>query len=261
VLIDAGCGLDTLTAVRDQARPELVIASHSHVDHAAGCWLFSDSRLAVPLQAADTFGRLDRLSIRFAEPGALAAIWRDYVQRVTGIRDAVPTETYDDGHVFDLGPITLVAIHTPGHTVDHTCLWEPSHKLLLSFDIDLTGFGPWYGHPESDIASFKASIRRVMDLRPQIIISSHKGVLREALQEQLQRFLDAFDRRDERLLALLHQPRTLDDLVDAAPIYGSYPYEERILRHWERTMITKHLSGLLQDGRVNLHDGVYTLGA
>lgn len=250
VLVDAGCGLDTLRALRDQSPPALVIASHGHVDHAAGCFVFPGARLAAPLQAADTFGRLGLLAGRFMDDTSLRPAWTAFVRKATGFDDATPTELYGDGQVFRVGRLQFVAIPTPGHTVDHMCLWEPDHRVLLAFDIDLTSFGPWYGHRESDIDAFKRSIRLVMNLRPRILVSSHKGVITEDAQAGLQRFLDVFDERDRRILGLLHHPRTLADLADEAPIYGRFPYAEQVLRHWEQGMIAKHLAGLEREGQV-----------
>lgn len=250
ILIDAGCGLDTLRSLRQGCPPSLVIASHCHVDHVGGCYLFAGTPLAAPAQSAATFGRLDLLAERLVEPGPLVPEWLAYVRQATGMQDVAPTDLYDHGRVFRAGRLSLVAVHTPGHTVDHMCLWEPDHRVLLSFDIDLTRFGPWYGHRESDIEVFKQSVRRVMDLKPRIIVSSHKGVVTTGIQAGLQRFLDVFDERDRRIVALLDRPRSLAELTEAAPIYGGFPYAGRVLRYWEQQMIGKHLQELESQGQV-----------
>ncbi len=250
ILIDAGCGLDALRSLRAKCPPSLVIASHSHVDHVGGCYLFAGTPLAAPVQSAADFGRLELLAERFVELGPLVPEWLAFVRQATEMEDASPTELYDESRVFRSGRLSLVAVHTPGHTVDHMCLWEPNHRVLLSFDIDLTRFGPWYGHRESDIEGFKRSIRKVMNLKPRIIVSSHKGVVTTGIQAGLQRFLDVFDERDRRIMALLDRPRSLTELTEVAPIYGSFPYAGGVLRYWEQQMIGKHLLGLERQGRV-----------
>lgn len=256
-LIDAGCGLERLHWLQREQPPQQVIVSHSHPDHAAGCWLFAGLPIYVPAQTADTFGRLDLLGARFTEPGPLAEEWRQYVERQMNFRPVRPTATYSDSHIFRLGNITLLAFHTPGHTADHTCLWELNHDILLSFDIDLSNFGPWYGHRESSIQEFKASIRRLMALNPKAIVSSHKGLITDDIQARLQRFLDVFDARDRILLDLLRRPRTLEEIVSLSPFYGGYPYAPRLMRYWEKQMIAKHLLELVEAGKIVQEEGKF----
>jgi glyoxylase-like metal-dependent hydrolase (beta-lactamase superfamily II) len=249
-LIDTGCGMGVVDELQRRQKADFVIASHSHPDHTALNWRFSGTSLYAPQYAADTFGNFDVLGDRFAEPGALAHEWRTYVSSVMNAKSALPTHTFVDGHVFDFGKISLVAVHTPGHTVDHTCFFEPMQDVLLSFDIDLTSFGPWYGHRESDIAAFEESLHKVMALKPRVIVSSHKGVITDDIDLRLRRYLNVFDARDRILLDLLARPKTLNELVALSPFYQGYPYAETLLRYWEGQMIRKHLARLAERGKV-----------
>jgi glyoxylase-like metal-dependent hydrolase (beta-lactamase superfamily II) len=240
-LLDTGAGIQRLQKLREQISLDLLISSHSHPDHTAGNWLFQDLPLYAPEQAADTFGRLLPLSERLVEPGPLAVIWRRFVRQTLSFRDAPPTNTFPDKAAFDFGRVKLIALHTPGHVIDHTCFFEPTHGVLLSFDIDLTSFGPWYGHRESDITQFKASIRRVMALQPRVIVSSHKGIITDDIQIRLARFLAVFDEREAKIKTLLAAGYTLAEMVERSPFYGGYPYAPELLRYWEEQMIRKHL--------------------
>ncbi len=247
-LIDTGCGSVQLDALRRERPVDLVISSHSHPDHTALNWRFAGLPLYAPEYAVDTFGNFDVLGERFLEPGELASVWRRFVSEFFQFKTALPTQTFADGHVFDFGRIRFVVIHTPGHTLDHTCLFEPTHGILLSFDIDLTSFGPWYAHRESDIATFDASIRKVMALEPRIVASSHKGVVVDDIRARLQRFLDVFETRDRVLLDLLPRVKTFDELLDLSPFYHTYPFAEKMLRYWEGQMVRKHLVRLAERG-------------
>ncbi len=248
VLIDSGCGTQALEQLEQSHPIDWVISSHGHPDHTALNWRFAGKPLYAPQCAADTFGNIDKLGERFLEPGQLARIWREYVSSSLNFKTALPTDTYADGHVFDFGRLSLVAIHTPGHTVDHTCLFEPEHGILFSFDIDLTSFGPWYGHRESDIAAFEASIRKVMALQPRIVVSSHKGIITDDIPARLQRFLDVFEQRDRLVLGLLPGLKSFDGLIALSPFYEGYPYAASFLRYWESQMVRKHLVRLIERG-------------
>ncbi len=250
VLIDAGCGGETLTELEQSHPIDWVISSHSHPDHTALNWKFAGRPLYAPVYAADTFGDFDKLGDRFTEPGDLAQLWRRYVSATINFETAPPTHTFLDGDVFDFGGLSLVVVHTPGHTVDHTCLFEPRHGILFSFDIDLTGFGPWYGHRESHIAAFEASIRKVIALKPRIVVSSHKGIIADDIPARLQRFLDVIAERDRIMQRLLPGVESFQDLVNLSPFYQGYPYAATLLRYWESQMVRKHLVRLIERGLV-----------
>ncbi|MBI4788029.1 MAG: MBL fold metallo-hydrolase [Chloroflexi bacterium] len=249
VLIDAGCGERVVDALQQAYPIDFVISSHCHPDHTALNWKFAGQPLYAPQYGVETFGNFDLLGPRFAGAGSTVGEWRKFVTSQMNFKTALPTHTYGDGHVFDFGKISLVAVHTPGHTVDHFCFFEPNHSILLSFDIDLTAFGPWYGHPESDIDAFEASIRKVMALNPRVIVSSHKGIIADDIPGRLQRYLDVFASRDRLLLDLLPKAKTLNDLVNLSPFYQGHPYAAPLLRYWEEQMIRKHVERLAARGQ------------
>ena len=45
-----------------------------------------------------------------------------------------PTKRVDDADVIELGDRNWVAVHTPGHTEDHLCLWDPDNGVMVSGD-------------------------------------------------------------------------------------------------------------------------------
>jgi len=262
VLLDTGSGIETIEEVKRAYPIRRVINSHTHPDHSAGNGLFDGSVVVqVPREGLETAGNIRALADRLAEPGELAAYWRHWVRENLGFIDRRPDETYGEGTEFEFGDVRLVAIHTPGHTADHYCLWEPDKRILFSFDYDLTPFGPWYGHRESDIGAFKRSIGRLMDLDIKVLVSGHRDVITEGIHEGFLRYLSVFDRRKAKIASLLETgPLTISELVDAAPIYGSYPYAEPLLRYWEGQMIEKHLAELVAEDTVRLsEDGRYRL--
>ncbi len=249
-LIDTGCGIERLQRLKEEYPPDLVINSHAHPDHIAGNWLFAGLPLLVPRQSFHYCGRIQEMSERFTGPEVMAQRWRKYIREATGFRDALPTDHYEDGHSFRFGSVELLALHCPGHTRDTYCFLEPREAILFSFDIDLSPFGPWYGHPDSDIAQFEASIRRVSDLKPRMVVSSHMGIINDGLQERFQAYLDVFAQREARIIEFLSQERRLEEMVDRPLIYRDFPYAPQLLRLWQKNMLQKHLRRLTQRGLV-----------
>ncbi len=248
VLIDTGCGIENLKSLKTEYHIDYVINSHTHPDHSAGNWVLDGTPVYVPEEGFSTSGDADALGARFGGDDNVTA-FREFVTEAMGFRDRRPTGSYDGRTAFDFGKVTLEPVHTPGHTRDHYCFFEPAAGILFSFDYDLTQF-PWYGHAESNLAEFRESLVRLEALAPKVVVSAHRGVIAEDIAAEFESYRRRIDRRDERILALLRGGMTIGQLVELAPIYGSFPYAESLLRYWEARMIEKHLDQLELEGRV-----------
>ncbi|MBC7253216.1 MAG: MBL fold metallo-hydrolase [Actinobacteria bacterium] len=259
ILFDTGCGQDAVREVQSRFHVEVVINSHTHVDHFSGNHLFTGRELLVPRMFASILPDLEKLSIRFAGGGEPAREWLRLVRDFLGHHPVSPTGTFGEGEVFDLGGLCFQALHTPGHTLDHFCFWEEEKGILLSFDIDLTRFGPWYGHVECDLDQFRASIRRILSLNPRLVISSHRRPVRENVGEEIAAFEAVFERRDRLVLELLERgPATPEALAELSPIYGVRDSGFALARYFEARMIEKHLEGLEKRGLARRReDGSY----
>jgi glyoxylase-like metal-dependent hydrolase (beta-lactamase superfamily II) len=251
ILIDTGCGIEILQNLKEKYQINRVINSHTHPDHSAGNWIFEADveSIEIPLQGFNTSGNIFALSNRFTEPGEIAKYWRNHIPKIMGMQNCKPTQSFDHKSEFNFGEVKLLPVYTPGHTIDHYCFYEPHDKILFAFDIDLTSFGPWYGHRESNISQFKESITKISQLDIEILVSSHKGIITENIHEQLGKFSQKFKERTTKIKNLLDSGvMMLDDLVEKKPIYGEFPYAEPLLRYWEAQMIKKHLTEIEQNG-------------
>ena len=185
------------------------------------------------------------------EPGHLSDFWREWVSETMDFRNMKVDNWFDAHSTIEIGNIILNPIHTPGHTADHYCFYESKKKILFAFDYDLTSFGPWYGHRESDISQFKDSIKRIMELDIDIFVSGHKGIITDNIKARLEKYLSKFDENENKVLNLLREgDKTLDEMTQLAPIYGAFPYAQPLLKYWEGNMIKKHLDDLIMSGGV-----------
>jgi glyoxylase-like metal-dependent hydrolase (beta-lactamase superfamily II) len=249
VLIDTGCGISRVQALDREFEIDYIINSHSHIDHSAGNWVFRDRRIFVPQEAFSTSGDLMALSTRFVGD-VLAPIWQQFAQTHTGFQNCRPSHSYTEDTHFQIGEVDLSPIYTPGHTIDHYCLYHAPKRILFSFDYDLTSF-PWYGHQESSLVEFRHSIARLRKLPARTVVSSHRGIISSNLESEWKTYSKHLDTRNQRILDLLDSPKTLDQLVEFKPIYRKFPYQEPLLRYWEKIMIQLHLKELQDAGKVN----------
>jgi glyoxylase-like metal-dependent hydrolase (beta-lactamase superfamily II) len=258
VLIDTGCGIENLKKIKKEYGIDYVINSHAHPDHAAGNWVFEGRPIHVPEEGFEASGNIAALAEIFSSE-ELAQLTQGYMRDLWGFRDCRPTHSYNERTVFRFGKTTLKPIYTPGHSKDHYCLYEPNEGILFSFDYDLTLF-PWYGLRESSIPEFRESVKKLNNLSPRVVVSSHRGVVTENMNTEFDMFCSRIDARDGKILSLLGTGKTIEQLVECAPIYGNFPYMEPLLRFWEAQMISKHLEQLETDGRVKRRGNLYIKG-
>lgn len=248
ILIDTGCSIEILESLKRKYNLTCVINSHTHPDHSAGNWVLKARPIWVPREGFDSSGRVVALSKRFVSE-ELSRNWQEWVTRRMGFRDCEPTHSYSEQTVFTFGKTVLKPLHTPGHTKDHYCFYEKSENILFSFDYDLTSF-PWYGHRESSLPEFRESVEKLKAISPEVVVSSHRGIINQDVDAEFAKFCKVLDERDEKILSLLGSEKTLDQLADHAPIYGKFPYAKELLLYWEKEMINKHLRKLEKEGKV-----------
>jgi len=255
VLIDTGCGIKTLRQIKRKFDVSYVINSHTHPDHSAGNWVFSNRPIYVPTEGFDTSGDIIALSERFVGK-RFAKIWREFVKGKMGFKNCKPTDSYNEQTVFNFGKTTLKSIYTPGHTKDHYCFYEEEKRILFSFDYDLTSF-PWYGHRESSLLKFIDSVKKLKSLKPKIVVTSHRGIIAEDINTEFDKFLKIIHDRNERILTLLENGKAANQLLEHVPIYGKFSYAEQLLRYWEWQMLMKHLRMLQTAGRAKKRGALY----
>jgi glyoxylase-like metal-dependent hydrolase (beta-lactamase superfamily II) len=91
--------------------------------------------------------------------------WDERTKR--GFLTPTPTTRIADGEVVRLARREWVAIHTPGHTGDHVCLFDPDDGTLLSGDHVLPTITPHISgltHSPDSLAEFFAALERVGSL-------------------------------------------------------------------------------------------------
>jgi glyoxylase-like metal-dependent hydrolase (beta-lactamase superfamily II) len=78
-----------------------------------------------------------------------------------------PTRRLDDADVASFARREWIAVHTPGHTPDHLCLYDPSEGVVLSGDHVLPTITPHIsgiGNSDDPLAEFFASLDRMQTL-------------------------------------------------------------------------------------------------
>jgi len=247
------------------AAADLAILGHVHEDHMAGLHLMPGKPVHVhhaDLQAVQSFEGLSR---HYGYPQPVLDNLRRKIEvdfHYTSRPDAVG---YADGALWELGGVRVRAVHLPGHTAGHSVLLVEPQGIAFIGDIDLSGFGPYYGDATSSLADFRRSLARLPELpATRWITSHHKGVVHERAHflELLQAFAARIDEREARLLQMLAAgPQTLAELVRQRLLYPPHA-DDLWVDCAEARSIAQHLQELAAAGSVQHDaDGRWRLGA
>lgn len=230
-----------------------VLLTHPHEDHAAGVSAVTYRSLRVHERDLPALQTLEGLMELYGVP---TEQWPAMTDLVTGRFhfDGWPeAEALADGDVLDLGGVTVEAVHAPGHTGGHTVyvIDDGEVRVMVTGDIDLTTFGPYYGDAASSLEEFEATLAKVRGIEADHYVTfHHKGVIDG--HDEFVRMVDAyaavFARREDTLRGLLAGPRTFDELVDQGIVYRAGTRPALFGDSVERYSIRRHLDRLLADG-------------
>ena len=159
-----------------------IVVTHHHLDHAAaaGAW-------------AERFG------VRVLAAGPL-----------TG----AATVPVTDGQRIALTGLEVEVVATPGHTRDHVALRLGTGALLTGDHVLGRGTSV-VTHPDGDLEAYLASLRRALDLGPDVLYPGHGPALGEDPGAVLRYYLEHRRYREQQILAVLAGgPATPRQLVE-----------------------------------------------
>lgn len=265
VLIDPSLGL--LGREGPPPHVDRILHSHCHEDHIAGSHLYPDVPWHFHELDAPGITSLDALLRIYGFPEGIEAPFRDVLVDQFHFMPRENPTTFVGGDVFDLGDVTIRAIHTPGHTRGHCCFgieWtegKARRRLIYLADIELTSFGPYYGDAWSDLIDFETSLAHVRQIEADWYATFHHiGVLegREAFLARLDTFESKIADREERLLEFIVEPRTMAEIVEHRFVYrpgDAVSFADAV----EERSAKQHLDRLIDAGRVTRTEGRYQI--
>ena len=155
------------------------------------------------------------------------------------------------GDVMRVGDLDIVAVHTPGHTRDHLCFFDPATRTLYTGDHILNGTTSVVHPGEGDMSDYIESLRKVQALQPLTILPGHGERVDDAGALIAEYIAHRMEREHQVLAAARGRPDfTPMDLVPT--LYAGYRPEVFPLAAWT---VQAHLDKLVRDGRIDRIDG------
>lgn len=116
------------------------------------------------------------------------------------------TKTLDDGDPITIGAYHFKCVATPGHTIGHTCLYEPDKKILLAGDHILMDISPnivCWSDGENPLAQFLASLDKVQKLQVDLVLPGHRRLI-DSPKDRIAELKKHHAARLEEVLSLLN---------------------------------------------------------
>ena len=159
MVIDTSVGLNNVRAEAEKltSLPLICVNTHGHGDHMGGNWSFDHAWM-------------HRADLPLAEE---TVNWPELQETLKRFGLSYPPFSHiEDGQLFDLGGLTLEAIHFPGHTAGEIVLLDRQDRLLFAGD----GIVPhlWLQLEESLLLEIQIrSMERLLPLRDQFDLILH----------------------------------------------------------------------------------------
>jgi glyoxylase-like metal-dependent hydrolase (beta-lactamase superfamily II) len=210
---DDGHALAVVSACAGRA-VELVLLTHTHVDHAEGARAFAE-RVGAPLAAlAPGWATPDAPDLATGDPVAAAGL--------------------------ELRPLP-----TPGHAADHCCFLLAAERAVFTGDHVLGRGTTVVEWPGGDMAAYLASLELVRDLRPERLYPGHGPLVPDATARVEGYLAHRRDREAQVLAALAAGDRTPAEVV--ARVYVEV---DPALHPAAELSVRAHLAKLVREGRV-----------
>ena len=236
-VIDPGPDLaghrETIMRAAGGARIAHIVVTHTHRDHSPG------ARPLAALTGAEIVG---------CAPYAPAREPRDFERAAvvaSNDLDFAPDRVLGDGEALRGDGFTLVAVATPGHTMNHLAFALPEEKALFSGDHVMAWSTTVIAPPTGSMGTFMASLQRLQGRDDAVFWPGHGGPVRDP-----PRFLRALihhrRQRDRAIRARLAAgDRTVPELVAT-----TYETLDASLRRAAGVTVLAHLEDLCGRGLV-----------
>ncbi|MBF6599881.1 MAG: MBL fold metallo-hydrolase [Dehalococcoidia bacterium] len=252
-IVDSGFGDDQsfeqrTASLRERGfeRLKYIFLTHHHYDHASGARRLREAtgaRIVVHRDEENLLLHPDEESGDVEIPEDQQAAREQARQWREEAAKATPDIRLADGDVLTVGALHLRAVHAPGHTAGHLCVFLEEERALFAGD-NVLGVGTGVVR---DMAEYIRSLRKMQALDAALLLPGHGPAVHEP-RRKMQELIDHRQQREEQIVALIGQGK------DSVPslLKAIYPELDKRLRGMATSQIIAHLRKLESEGKLAL---------
>src|SRR5262249_9789759 len=234
LILDTGAGVPVypdllargLEEMCDSQELDKIVATHAHGDH---------------------LGRVKQIRPRFGELEVLKMPWPGHDELA-----GTPISPLADGDRVEADGATLCAVFTPGHAPDHLCYYLEQERAIFTGDVILGAGTTVIPDDTGDLGQYMNSLRRLLELDPDLIYPAHGPVIRNA-KEKIGEYIAHRELREQQVLDVLREgPQQVMAIVKR--IYIDVP---QFLHNAAASSVRSHLRKLQREGVVVEEDNYW----
>jgi glyoxylase-like metal-dependent hydrolase (beta-lactamase superfamily II) len=188
IMIEAGVGCamgrieDNIRSLGfEPARIWHIIATHCHIDHIGGLSLWKE-RYGCKIIAHE----FDRAGIEGENNDLTAASMYGVDYKPVKVDMILKGERAE----MRIGDLEFNFLHTPGHTPGSISVYIDTRDGRVLFGQDIHGpFSPAWG---SDLAQWRASMQKLLDLKADVLCEGHAGIYRD---KEIGKYIESYLKR------------------------------------------------------------------
>jgi glyoxylase-like metal-dependent hydrolase (beta-lactamase superfamily II) len=208
-LIDAGPSNQwpTIKRVLKPLTISKLLITHHHEDHSGNANRIAKLKKLTPY--APKLGQ-EKLAKGYPTPLLQKLIWGSPLKVVT---QTLPEQLTINPN--QTSQAQVIAIPTPGHAKDLTCLFLPEQKYLFSGDMYISK-SLKYLRADEDLAQLIASLRTLIALDFEVLFCPHRGIVekgKQALQEKLDNLLNLCRQSQALMQQGLNEKEIISELL------------------------------------------------
>ena len=116
-----------------------------------------------------------------------------------------PMQMLGEGDKIRVGEYVFECVETPGHTLGHTCLYEPGRRLFVAGDHILAGITPniqCWAEGRNPLQQYLASLDKVRDYPVDLVLPGHRRLFSE-FRKRIQELIAHHQKRLDEVLGIL----------------------------------------------------------
>ncbi|WP_165820774.1 MBL fold metallo-hydrolase [Pueribacillus theae] len=216
------------------AKPDKIVLTHSHPDHAPGVRRLADWSPLVYCHKNE----------------------KEEIKKAISPMDHLAF--LEEGDILAVAGVKITIIHGPGHTSGQLNLYIPSAEILIAGDNIVAEGTTWIGAPDGDMRDYLDTLHRLKQLKLKKIGPGH-GEWVLSPYEQIDFVINRRLQREKQIKSFLEEKGSLTSTQLTEMIYENtiHPSVFDVARRTTEA----HLAKLMKEGLVSQKDSVYSLNS